>query len=197
MSSMIYKTSAIEMFDVTMNSYDGSYVFVPHQKCIIERRFLPDILTVVKSGWYSSEDVDKEFNVPINIKKCLPVVNEEQYVYINGGIGSTPDNWIYFEQSNFKKWLMRNAHKEWYHCEFTTDSSRHKVEKIDVYEKGQIVIKTAGDNWIVGLKNIQDDEHVKEVAAKVAYAIEAYPYFKLDGCDLIFLTADLKEEYKI
>ena len=91
---------------------------------------------------------------------------------------------------------MKDAHKEWYHCEFTTDS-RHKVEKIDVYEKGQIVIKTIGDNWIIGLKNIQDKEYVKEVTAKVAYAIEKYPYFKLDGCDLIFLSADLKEEYKI
>lgn len=196
MSSMIYKTSAIEMFEVTMNSYDGSYVFVQHQKCIIERLFLPDSLELIKSGWYSSDDVDKELNVPINIKKCLPVVNEDQYVYINGGIGSTPDNWVYFEQSNFKKWLMKDAHKEWYHCEFTTDS-RHKVEKIDVYEKGQIVIKTIGDNWIIGLKNIQDKEYVKEVTAKVAYAIEKYPYFKLDGCDLIFLSADLNEEYKI
>ena len=197
MSSMIYKTSAIEMFDVTMNSYDGSYVFVPHQRCVIERKFLSNYLDVIKSGWYSEDDIDKELKVPINIKKCLPVVNEDHYVYINGGIGDTPDNWVYFEQSNFKKWLMKGAHKEWYHCEFTTDSSRHKVEKIDVYEKGQIVIKTIGGDWIIGLKNIQDKEYVKEVTATVAYAIEAYPYFKLDGCDLIFLTADLKEEYKI
>ena len=193
---MIYKTSAIEVFEVTMNLFDRTYVFVPHQRCIIERRFLPNRLDIIKSGWYSKEDINKELNVPINIKKCLPYVEEEHYVYVNGGIGTTPDNWVYFEQSEFKKWLMKDSHKEWYHCEFTTDG-KHKVEKIDVYEKGQIVIKTAGDNWIVGLKNIQDDEHVKEVTTKVAYAIETYPYFKLDGCDLIFLSADLNNEFKI
>lgn len=184
------------MFEVTMNLFDRTYVFVPHQKCIIERNFLPNRLDIIKSGWYSKEDIDKELNVPINIKKCLPYVEEEHYVYVNGGIGTTPDNWVYFEQSEFKKWLMKDAHKEWYHCEFTTDG-KHKVETIDVYEKGQIEIKTASDSWIVGLKNIQDDEHVKEVTAKMAYAIETYPYFKLDGCDLIFLSADLNNEFKI
>ena len=184
------------MFEVSMNLYDRTYVFVPHQKCIIERKFLPNRLGIIKSGWYSKEDIDKELNVPINIKKCLPYVEEEHYVYVNGGVGTTPDNWVYFEQSNFKKWLMKDAHKEWYHCDFTTDS-KHKVEKIDLYEKGQIEIKTAGDNWIVGLKNIQDNEHVKEVTAKVAYAIETYPFFKLDGCDLIFLSADLNNKFKI
>lgn len=193
----IYKTSAIEVFEVFTNIYDGTYVFVPHQRCVIERKFLPNYLDNIKCGWYSEDDIDKELKVPINIKKCLPVVNEEHYVYINGGIGSTPDNWVYFEQSNFKKWLMKDAHKEWYHCEFTTDSSRHKVEKIDVYEKGQIVIKTIGNDWIVGLKNIPNNEYVKEYTAKVAYAIETYPYFKLDGCNLIFLSADLNIEYKI
>lgn len=193
---MIYKTSAIEMFEVTMNLFDRTYVFVPYQRCVIERKFLPNRLGIIKSGWYSKEDIDKELNVPINIKKCLPYVEEEHYVYVNGGIGTTPDNWVYFEQSEFKKWIMKDAHKEWYHCEFTTDG-KHKVETIDVYEKGQIEIKTASDSWIVGLKNIQDDEHVKEVTAKMAYAIETYPYFKLDGCDLIFLSADLNNEFKI
>ena len=65
-----------------------------------------------------------------------------------------------------------------------------------LYEKGQIVISIDGFN-VIGLKHIDKDGVVDELASKFAKAIIAYPYFKLVGCDLIFLSEDLTEEFKL
>ena len=190
----IYKTSAIHSFEINKNVYINQYVFVSHQRCIVERTFLPNYLSVIEGGWYKHNDISENYGVPINIKKCKPVVAEDCFVF-------TPNDSDYFsfDESNFKKWLWEKNDKEWYHCEFDTMKfdDCEKIEKITLYTKGQIVISIGGLFNVIGLKHIDEDTVVDELTSKLANAIEAYPYFKLEGCDLIFLTQDLKKEFKL
>lgn len=191
----IYKTSAVQCFEINKNVYINEYVFIPHQRCVIERTFLPNYLSVIEGGWYRHNDISENFGVPVNIKKCKPVVAEDCFVYIT----NDSDNFNFsFDESNFKKWLWESAEKEWYHCEFDTIKfgNCEKIEKITLYEKGQIVISIDGFN-VIGLKHIDKDAVVDELASKLAKAIITYPYFKLVGCDLIFLSEDLTEEFKL
>ena len=93
----IYKTSAIQSFEINKNVYINQYVFVSHQKCIVERTFLPDCLSTIDGGWYKHNDVSEDTGLPINIKKCKPVVSEEYFVF-------TPNDSDYFSfnDSNFR-----------------------------------------------------------------------------------------------
>ena len=194
--SEIYKSSAIQSFSINEDVYINTYVHVCGQKCIIERTFLPDKLSVIEGGWYRHNDIDERYDLPINIKKCKPVVGEDYMVFTSDSVGC-----FNFDDSNFKEWLMDDANKEWYHCEFITevftwDNNDRRIKKIQLFEKGQIVVSFGYFN-VIGLKHITGDAMINELQVKLAKAIDKYPYFKLDGCDLVFLSNDLSEEFKI
>lgn len=192
----IYKSSAIQSFSISKDVYINTYVHVSGQKCIIERTFLPNKLSVIEGGWYSHNDIDEGYDSPINIKTCKPVVREDYTVFT-----SNSDEFFSFDDSNFKKWLLEGGNKEWYHCEFITeffegDNSNRRIKKIQLFGKGQIVV-SIGDSDVIGLKHIMGDTMIDELKVKLAKAIDKYPYFKLDGCDLVFLSNDLSEGFKI
>lgn len=192
----IYKSSAIQSFNISEDSYINTYVYINHQRCIIEKKILPNELSVIEGGWYKHNDIDERYDLPINIKTCKPVVREDCIVFT-----SNSDGFFSFDNSNFKEWLMEDANKEWYHCEFITglfrkDISDKRIKEIQLFNKGQIVVSIGNFN-VIGLKHITGDAMINELEVKLAKAIDKYPYFKLDGCDLVFLSNDLSEEFKI
>ena len=91
---------------------------------------------------------------------------------------------------------MKDCDTEWFHCEFKTSGNNKQINEIEVFDKGEIVI-TIGGSSVMGLKHIANDFVVDELMVKVAKAINKYPYFKLDGCELVFMSEDLSEKFKI
>lgn len=197
--SRIYKTSAIVEFHIYKNTYNNTFMYIPHQRCVVERGFLPNYMDVIKGGWYKKSDIDLKYRLPINYKKCSPVVEEDSVVCnkdLNPYELVSDLDWLTFDKSNFKKWLMRDCDNEWFHCEFKTSGNNKQINEIEVFDKGEIVI-TIGSSSVMGLKHIANDFVVDELMVKVAKAINKYPYFKLDGCELVFMSEDLSEKFKI
>jgi hypothetical protein len=106
-----------------------------------------------------------------------------------------------YKSSAIQSFSINDANKEWYHYEFITefftkDNSDNSIKEIQLFGKGQIVVSIGNFN-VIGLKHMTGDAMINELKVKLAKAIDKYPYFKLDGCDLVFLSNDLSEEFKI
>lgn len=186
----VFRTDSIVEFSVYSNSHHSTYVYVPHSKYVIERRFLPDKLVIIKSGWYRKENIDENMGIPININNCKPFVEEEKNVFLNS-YETHDENWIHFNDSNFVKHL-----NDCFYYEFMEDSE-NRITEIDLFDIGTIEIKTYADDWTVVSKNISEKE-VDGFLKKIAMAIETYPFFKVtDDKEIVFFSASSGEEFKI
>ena len=191
----IFKTSSIEEFRIYSNNFRCTYVYVPHQQYVIERKFLPNYNITIKSGWYRKKDIDKNLGVPINVKKCKPIIEEEKNVFINS-YETHDENWVHFDNSNFITYMKAIDNHDWVYYEFMEDSE-NRITEIDIFDMGTIEIMTHTKDWIIVPKNILK-KVIDDVANKVATAIEKYSFFKkTDNNEMIFFSTSLNEEFKI
>ena len=187
MENKIYKTSSIESFSVESNEYYDSLVFIPHQRCVIERKFLLDYVSYIKSGWYWKSCIDDKLNVPRNIKN-YPVVEEDNVVYTDSLIDHNPF-WIHYDDSNIKNWLITS---NW--CYRFNKRNSDVIESIDMYMKGCLHINFGNEHNNICIFINADEIFAKEILNNLTNAIETHTFFKINNEELVFFSSDSNKQ---